>query len=80
MWLDPNERSTGVIRIAHLWFGSALPRASPRESVRGAGECQVCHRGKSISAQAASHKVLTVTRMLLQAGFTGGQSQKLPLP
>ena len=39
-----------------------------------------CHRGSSMSAQAASHKVLTVTRMLLRAEGTGGQNQKLPLP
>jgi len=38
------------------------------------------HRGSSMSAQAASHKVLTVSRMLLRAEGTGGQNQKLPRP
>jgi hypothetical protein len=33
-----------------------------------------------MSAQAASHNVLTVTRIALRAGGTGGQNQKLPLP
>ena len=33
-----------------------------------------------MSAQAASHNVLTINRMLLRAEGTGGQNQKLPLP
>jgi hypothetical protein len=33
-----------------------------------------------MSAQAASHNVLTVTRMLFRAEGTGGQNQKLPWP
>jgi hypothetical protein len=33
-----------------------------------------------MSAQAASHNVFTVTRMLFRAEGTGGQNQKLPLP
>ena len=33
-----------------------------------------------MSAQPASHNVLTVTRMLLRAEGTGGQNQKVPLP
>jgi hypothetical protein len=38
------------------------------------------HRGNSMSAQAASHNVLTVTRMLFRPEGTGGQNQKVPLP
>src|ERR1700741_4253841 len=38
------------------------------------------YRGSSSSAQAASHNVLTVTRMLLRAVGTGGQKKKLPVP
>ena len=38
------------------------------------------YRGNSSSAQAASHNVLTVTRMRLRAVGTGGQKKKLPVP
>jgi hypothetical protein len=38
------------------------------------------NRGNSSSAQAASHNVLTVTRMRLRAVGTGGQKKKLPVP
>jgi hypothetical protein len=34
----------------------------------------------SMSAQAASHKVLTVTRSCLACGPTGGENQKATLP
>jgi hypothetical protein len=44
------------------------------------GHSQTGQRGSSRSAQAASHNVLTVTRMLLRAVPTGGQNQKVPLP
>jgi hypothetical protein len=44
------------------------------------GHLRTGQRGSSRSAQAASHNVLTVTRMLLRAAPTGGQNQKVPLP
>jgi len=44
-------------------------------------ECRVNYdRRSAMSAQAASHRVLTVSRMLIRVASTGGQNQKLPLP
>jgi hypothetical protein len=57
--------------------GTRTRHREPRARICGSWSC---HRGSSMSAQAASHNVLTVTRMLFRAEDTGGQNQKLPLP
>ena len=58
---------------------SAGPIPGERFSCKTIGHSNY-HRGNSMSAQAASHNVLTVTRMLFRPEGTGGQNQKLPLP
>jgi hypothetical protein len=54
---------------------SAGPIPGERLPLQNRGRSD-CHRGSWMSAQAASHSVLTVTRMLLRAEGTGGQNQK----
>ena len=55
-------------------------RALQRVRREGQVSAEGSQRGNSISAQAASHGVLTLTRMFLRSWGTGGQSQKLPDP
>ena len=58
---------------------SAGPIPGERFSCKTIGHSNY-HRGNSMSAQAASHNVLTVTRRLFRPEGTGGQNQKVPLP
>jgi hypothetical protein len=72
--------AAGRPQIPKLIVRSDSRHPHPRPLNRKTAGRSSCHRGSSISAQAASHNVLTVTRMLLRARVTGGQNQKLPLP
>src|SRR4029079_11549944 len=76
--LVPDDRGSckGPRQTAAGGGGEHDPQAELEGSRRGSA----AHRGSSISAQAASHNVLTVTRRLFRAEATGGQNQKLPLP
>ena len=57
--------------------GHALRRPHRAAAVRPPVGSSPARPGISISAQAASHSVLTITRIRLAAGATGGQNQKL---